>query len=71
MRVIVQVTTTISRGRVVWENGKLNVKQNSGRFIPMQAFNTMYEGLDLIDSKRMKPYDPTPVPRSSDAKDEL
>lgn len=65
------MTTTISRGRVVWENGKLNVQPNTGKFIPMQAFGDMYEGLELMDKLRMKPREPTPVPRSNEAKDEL
>lgn len=26
---------TISRGRIVWENGELNVKAGSGKFIPL------------------------------------
>jgi dihydropyrimidinase len=30
-----KVVTTISRGKVVWDNGKLNTKPGEGRFIPM------------------------------------
>ncbi|GMH45133.1 hypothetical protein BSKO_13090 [Bryopsis sp. KO-2023] len=67
-----KVVVTISRGRVVWENGELNVEPRTGRFIEMKPFGSLYEGLEKSDKKRMNPYTPTPVPRDVDEKkDEL
>lgn len=31
-----QVVTTISRGRLVWHNGKLDVQPATGRYVPLQ-----------------------------------
>ena len=41
-----QVTTTISRGRVVWHDGKLSVQPGTGRFVRMEPGGSLYEGLD-------------------------
>lgn len=42
-----KVVTTISQGRIVWNNGKLNVNRGSGRFIPLRPQGDgLYHGLD-------------------------
>ncbi|KAI7845659.1 hypothetical protein COHA_000773 [Chlorella ohadii] len=46
-----KVVTTVSRGRVVWHDGKLNVTRGSGRFVPTPPFGPLYDGLD-----RRSPY---------------
>lgn len=38
-------THTISRGKVVWANGQLNVEPGSGRYINRPAFNPVFEAL--------------------------
>lgn len=38
-----KVMVTISRGRVVWENGKLDVQSGTGRFIPMKPFSYLFK----------------------------
>lgn len=73
-----QVVSTISRGRLVWHNGKLNITRGTGRFIPTPTFGPLFEGLDkrpehLVDVAR---YGGVPVQRGSiegkvDARDEL
>mmetsp|Transcript_416 Transcript_416/g.968 ORF Transcript_416/g.968 Transcript_416/m.968 type:complete len:146 (-) Transcript_416:1666-2103(-) len=40
-----KVVTTISQGRIVWNNGKLNVRRGAGRFIPLEPFGSMYHGV--------------------------
>ncbi|KAI3428696.1 hypothetical protein D9Q98_007519 [Chlorella vulgaris] len=73
-----KVVSTISRGRLVWHNGKLNITRGTGRFIPTPTFGPLFEGLDkrpehLVDVAR---YGGVPVQRGSiegkvDARDEL
>lgn len=42
-----QVTTTISRGRLVWHDGRLSVEPSSGRFIPLPTHSPwLFDGLD-------------------------
>ncbi|GIL53800.1 hypothetical protein Vafri_9445 [Volvox africanus] len=63
-----KVVATISRGRLVWHQGKLNVEPNSGRFVPMPAFGPLFEGLDEQYRRRgIFPYGPTPVLRGPEA----
>mmetsp|Transcript_2682 Transcript_2682/g.10300 ORF Transcript_2682/g.10300 Transcript_2682/m.10300 type:complete len:419 (+) Transcript_2682:263-1519(+) len=41
------VTVTISRGKVVYENGKLNIEKGAGVFVETPAFSPyLYEGLE-------------------------
>ncbi|KAG2388114.1 hypothetical protein C9374_000964 [Naegleria lovaniensis] len=46
------VDVTISNGRVVWENGKLNVQAGSGRFIPTPPFGKMFKGLKMEQAQK-------------------
>lgn len=41
-----KVVTTISRGRIVWHNGVLNVTRGSGRFISLKPFGSVFHGLN-------------------------
>uniref|UniRef100_A0A383VLW0 dihydropyrimidinase n=1 Tax=Tetradesmus obliquus TaxID=3088 RepID=A0A383VLW0_TETOB len=41
-----KVTVTISRGRLVWFEGKLNVEPGSGRFIPLPTHGPLFDGID-------------------------
>ncbi|KAG5517346.1 hypothetical protein RHGRI_037933 [Rhododendron griersonianum] len=45
-----KVEVTISRGRVVWENGQLNVAPGSGKYIEMPPFGYLFDGIDKVDS---------------------
>lgn len=38
-------THTISRGKIVWANGQLNVEPGAGRYINRPAFNPIFEAL--------------------------
>ena len=49
-----RVTTTISRGRVVWHDGKLTVDKGSGRFIPLPSGGELFVGLEAKDAAAMK-----------------
>lgn len=67
-----KVTTTISRGRLVWHDGKLDVPKGSGRFIPLAPFGSLFEGLERQGSSTVDQLvrsfasrqGPTPVARS-------
>ncbi|WIA28115.1 hypothetical protein OEZ86_010692 [Tetradesmus obliquus] len=41
-----KVTVTISRGRLVWFDSKLNVEPGSGRFIPLPTHGPLFDGID-------------------------
>jgi len=41
-----KIETTISAGRIVFHDGKLNVKKGSGRFVPTPPFGKMFNGLE-------------------------
>ncbi|KAG5517339.1 hypothetical protein RHGRI_037931 [Rhododendron griersonianum] len=45
-----KVEVTISKGRVVWENGQLNVAPGSGKYIEMPPFGYLFDGIDKVDS---------------------
>jgi dihydropyrimidinase len=67
-----KVTTTVSRGRLVWHDGKLDVPKGSGRFIPLAPFGSLYDGLEKQGSSTVAQLvssfasrqGPTPVMRS-------
>lgn len=40
-----KVTVTISRGRLVWHQGKLNVEPGTGRFIKLPVDGPLFGGL--------------------------
>lgn len=74
-RVKGKVTTTVSRGRVVWHDGMLNVEKGSGRYIPLQTGGELFRGLDAKDAASKVLYGGAPVERNEIAsaamKDEL
>lgn len=41
-----KVTVTISRGRLVWYEGKLDVQPGTGRFIKLPTHGYLFDGLD-------------------------
>jgi len=43
---------TISRGRVVWENGVLKTVRGSGRYIPRLPWGPPYDGMEIRDKSR-------------------
>jgi hypothetical protein len=46
----VQVVVTISRGKVVWENDKLDIQEGAGRFVKLPVGGPLFEGLDALDA---------------------
>ena len=50
---------TISRGKVVWANGKLNAVKGAGKYINRPAFNAVFDAL----AKKAKINEPTAVNR--------
>ncbi|KAL4420181.1 hypothetical protein ABPG77_008317 [Micractinium sp. CCAP 211/92] len=81
-RVQGKVVTTISRGRLVWHEGRLNITRGTGRFVPTPTHGPLFAGLErrgqpelaLVDVAR---YGGVPVrrvgdqPKNSGARDEL
>tara|TARA_B100000674_G_C37956094_1_gene969644 strand:- start:981 stop:2423 length:1443 start_codon:yes stop_codon:yes gene_type:complete len=51
---------TLSQGKVVWENGQLNVERGAGRYIKRPAFTPVYDAIQ----KAAKLAEPTAVDRS-------
>ncbi|KAG9454922.1 hypothetical protein H6P81_007826 [Aristolochia fimbriata] len=45
-----KIEVTISRGKVVWENGKLKVEAGAGRYIKMPPFSYVFDGIEKADS---------------------
>lgn len=63
-----QVTSTISRGRLVWHDGQLNVTRGSGRFVAMPPGGPLFEGLGRqAGLEEAFPYGPLPVQRPGSA----
>lgn len=45
-----KVEITISRGRIVWEDGKLRIDPGSGRYIMMPPFSYLFDGIEKKDA---------------------
>ncbi len=58
----VQVVVTISQGKVVWENEKLNVKEGAGRFIKLPTGGELFAGLAEQDETAIARAFPYGVP---------
>jgi len=50
---------TISQGRVCWADGRLDVKEGSGRYVDRPAFPAVYEALGKVNAAHV----PAPVKR--------
>lgn len=72
-----QVTTTISRGRIAYEENQVKLQAGSGRFVKLKPFApAVFDGLEEEGAARLQamfPYGKVPVKREGDvpAKDEL
>ncbi len=53
---------TISQGKVVWENGKLDVKEGAGRFIKLPTGGELFAGLAEQDRAAVAEAFPYGVP---------
>jgi hypothetical protein len=62
------VVVTISRGRVVWENGRLDARPGTSRYVHLPTGGPLFEGLGKRDAARYRtPYGAAPVPRGAAA----
>jgi hypothetical protein len=68
-----QVETTISRGRLAWHEGKIEVSSGSSRFVPTPPGGPMFDGLQAWNSLQAKVGESVEatVASPSMAKDEL
>ena len=57
------IDVTISQGKVVFEYGKLNVESGAGRYIAMEPYMSLYDGLEKVDAKLREEYK-APVDRT-------
>ena len=63
-----RVTHTVSRGKIVWENGVLTTERGAGRFVETPAFSPhLFDGLEKNDDYRKGLEMGAPIPRSSAA----
>ncbi len=67
-----KVVVTVSRGRVVWENGRLNVQPGTSRYVHLPTNGPLFEGLEKRDAAKLKfpLYGETPVVRGEKAEGE-
>ena len=56
------MVVTISQGKVVWENEKLNVKEGAGRFIKLPTGGELFAGLAEQDKAAIANAFPYGVP---------
>ena len=56
------IEMTISQGRIVYQDGKLNVQKGAGRFIPLPTFGPLFRDIDKLDQKLKDSYN-APVNR--------
>lgn len=65
-----KVVNTISRGRLVWHQGRLNITRGSGRFVPTPTHGSLFAGLENVpqhSSFDLQQYGGVPVRRRGDA----
>ena len=62
-----KVVVTISRGRVVWEGGRLAVRPGTSRYVPLPTGGALFAGAERRAAAAWEvPYGETPVRRVGD-----